>query len=137
MARSSTSSLSRSGSSISVLAPHSLCQTAENDFKTLVSNISDALEEIHVDKIRYLYKSDLGAEGDKLGALKILARLEENGVFSFRIVFPLIELLQRIRRFDLVRSVESYAEAHSGIVTDPVQGQLRLDMIVVIFCIDT
>ena len=122
MARSSTSSMSRSGSSISLLAPHDPREAAEHDFKTLISNTSDALDEAHVDKIRYLYKRDLGAEGDKLSALKILAKLEEKGIFSFRFMLPLIELLQRIRRFDLVHSVESYAEAHSSIVTDSIQG---------------
>ena len=122
MARSSTSSMSRLGSSISLLTTQDPREAAESEFKTLIINISDALEELHVDKIRYLHRRDLGAEGDKLSALKILARLEEKGIFSFRFVLPLIELLERIHRLDLVPSVESYAEAHSNIVTNSVRG---------------
>ena len=120
MARSSTSSMSRSGSSLSLPPPQDPREAAEDSFRTLVVNISEELEKKDVEKIRYLYKRDLGAGRQKLSALKSLDRLEEKGVFSFYCVLPLKQLLRNVHRLDLVPSVDSYAEAHSSIVT--VQG---------------
>ena len=128
MARSSTSSMSRSGSSLSLPAQDPR-EAAEDNFNTLVINISEELEKKDVEKIRYLYKRDLGAGRYKLSALEILEKLEEKGIFSFRRIFSLKRLLCRVYRLDLVRSVESYAEAHPSIVT--VQGQCSRAKIVV------
>ena len=122
MARSSTSSISRSGSSLSLPTSQDAREAAEDSFSTMVVSISEELEKKDVEKIRYLYKRDLGAGRHKLSALEILEKLEEKGMFSFHYVFPLKRLLRKVYRIDLVRSVESYAEAHSSIVTNSVQG---------------
>ena len=112
--------MSRSGSSLSLPPPQDPREAAEDSFRTLVVNISEELEKKDVEKIRYLYKRDLGAGRQKLSALESLDRLEEKGIFSFYCVLPLKQLLRNVHRLDLVPFVVSYAEAHSSIVT--VQG---------------
>lgn len=118
MARSSTSSMSRSGSSLSLPTAQDPREAAEDVFSTMVISVSEELEKKDVEKIRYLYKRDLGAGRHKLSALEILEKLEEKGIFSFHCVSPLKQLLRRVHRIDLVRSVESYAKAHSSVITD-------------------
>ena len=124
MAKRSTSSMSQSGSSLSLSTAQDPREAAEDSFCTLVMTIADELDKQNVVKIRYLNKRCLGAGKHKLSALEILEKLEEKGVFSFDHVLPLKQLLQRVDRIDLARSVESYAEAHSNIVKNSVQGLL-------------
>ena len=116
MANSYTSTMSRSSSLFSLATSQDPREAAEDDFKTLIVNISENLENHDLQKIHYCYKRNLGARRHKLNSLETLERLENIGIFSYQFVLPLNELLRRIHRCDLLTLVQSYSEDHSSII---------------------
>ena len=105
---------------------------AKRDFNALILRISDDLGRGDVDKLRYYYKGDLGSRvRAKRNALKILERLEERGLLSYRHILSLENLLQTINRHDLLSYVQSYATKHPNIATSLDQGELDcIDIII-------
>lgn len=77
----------------------------EETFKNLLQTISDSLGKDDVTSIAF--HRNLRGE-NAASSLKILTHLYRCGVFKCDDVDPLIELLKKINRNDLVHSVESY-----------------------------
>ena len=116
-------SMSRSGSSLSLSDSQDPHITAEDDFKTLIVEIAENLDNHDVAKVRYCYKRILGGRRHKLNALSILEKLEEKGILSFKCAPPLEDLLRKIHRHDLLRLVQSYASTHPSVVTNSGSGK--------------
>ena len=117
MAINDTPTMSRSTSFLSLSESQDPRKKAEQDFKGLIVDISEHLNQQELNVLRYYYKRDLGAARDNLNALKILEKLEEKGIFSYQYVSPLNDLLQTVvRRIDLLPSLKSYVDKHPDIV---------------------
>lgn len=94
------------------------------DFHRCIVKVADGLnDEVTKEKIRYLYKPQLGS-GEYRTALSMLDKLQEKGVFSERNVEPLKTLLKDCDRHDLLTQfVNEYRKtdvyAASAMQADP------------------
>ena len=78
-------------------------------FKPMIVQLAQALKPEDVHNLRFCYKHFLKASGSQMNdALEILENLEENGVFTYNNVAPLVGLLKDIQRHDLVSTVENF-----------------------------
>ena len=116
MAINDTPTMSRSNSFLSLSEFQDPKETAEQDFKGLIVDISEHLNQQELEILRYYYKRYLGAARDNLNALKVLEKLEEKGIFSYQYVSPLKDLVRKVHRCDLLPSLKSYVDKHPDIV---------------------
>ena len=78
-------------------------------FKPTIVQLAQALKPEDVESLRFCYKHLLKASGSQMkGALEILENLEENGLFTYNNLAPLMGLLRNIQRHDLVGIVENF-----------------------------